>query len=127
MDPRVQKELKQIEEERQRVKKENRERKENEKRRIQAVIDKVDKERKDIEDKKLEDVRLRKQALGDDKKRFKVLTKEFINVLEDKVPDSKYDQFFAEEFVKKLANNQELESLIQRAKDWNKNEFIELI
>ena len=52
--------------------------------------------------------------MADEKKKFTALTKTFADILEAKIPDTKFDQFFVEEFVKKLPNSEELEKLLQR-------------
>jgi hypothetical protein len=44
--------------------------------------------------------------MADEKKKFTALTKAFADILEAKIPDTKFDQFFVEEFVKKLPNSE---------------------
>lgn len=41
-----------------------------------------------------------------------MLTKQMIKVLDERVPNTRYDQFFVEQFVKKVKSNEEMEQLI---------------
>jgi DnaJ family protein C protein 2 len=73
-DPRIQKELARIEEEKRLAKQLAREKKEAEKAKIQAVHDEIERKKKEEQDRKDEESRIRKQAINDEKKLFKEYT-----------------------------------------------------
>jgi len=41
-------------------------------------------------------------------------------VLEDRVPNTRFDQFFVAEFVKKIKSNEQLETIINNIKTFEK-------
>lgn len=113
-DPRIQAELKKIEEEKQASKLMAREKKEAAQKKAKQAMEEVDRKKQEEADKKKQEDEQRKKALADERRNFKLKTKEFIAVLETKAPGSKFDQFYAEEFVKHFKTSADLISLIER-------------
>ena len=104
----------------------------------QAKKDIVQLKYKVIEDKKLEDERIKKEAEDDAKKiklneanikkerakQYRACYKEFYIFCEEKMPGTKYDRYFLEEFAKRYAKLEDLLALFEVVKFLNNETFL---
>jgi len=70
-----------------------------------AASEEIARLEKEQKEKDIEAEKLRKKLIMDEGRQYRLLTKKMIVVLEDRAPNSRFDQFFVGEFIKKIKNN----------------------
>jgi DnaJ family protein C protein 2 len=121
-DPRIKKYKEEEEMEKKRKKQEHKDIKDRARKEIQDKI----KEQEDIKQKEIdrlaEEEKKAKQVSQDAQRFRREVIKEFISTCVAKMPGTKYDRFFCEEFVKKLKKTEDIQDLIAKLNTFSSKE-----